>query len=82
MRFSELPDDERSLLRTAIEEDGVAVCLDDGTRAGVLRSFADRVSADTHLGTDAETHGLWVRLTDVVGASTAASPSVADRPCC
>lgn len=82
--ISDLPDDERSLLRTAISEGVVRACMDadGGERADALRSFAGRTGRETYLGDGSDRYALWVRVTDIVHATTADPPSDDGNPCC
>jgi len=80
----ELPAPERSLVRTAIEEGVVRVCMDHGgERADALRSVADRVTAaNTYLAADGHRYAVWLRITDLVYAGTASPPEGDADPCC
>ncbi|MFB6130008.1 MAG: hypothetical protein ABEJ28_04200 [Salinigranum sp.] len=79
-----LPDPERSLLRTAVEDGVARVCTTDGgDRADALRSFADRVSPESsYLAAGGDHYGLWVRIEDMVFAGTADPPEGDGNPCC
>ena len=82
--FSALPDAEQSLLRTAIKESVVRVCLDDsGEQADALRSFANRIDgASAYLAYESNRYALWVRVEDMVVAGTASPPEGDEDPCC
>lgn len=82
LQFSELPDSERALLRTAVESGGVAVCLDGGGRAEALRSFTDRVEFESYLRYEGRLYGLAVRVTDQVLTGTGSLPDTEGNPCC
>lgn len=82
--FSELPDAEQSLLRTAIKEGVARACMDDsGQEADALRSFANRTNGESsYLAHGSDRYALWVRVTDVVYGGTASPPESGDDPCC
>lgn len=84
VELADLPEAERSLLRMAISEGVVRACMDgDGEkRADALRSFAGRTGRETHLGDGSDRYALWVRVTDIVHATTADPPSDDGNPCC
>lgn len=84
IEFSSLPKAERSLLRTAIEDGVARACMsDESESAEALRSFASRTSVESsYLSHEGDYYGLWVRITDVVSASTADPPEGDENPCC
>lgn len=84
VEFVSLPDPERALVRTAVEEGVVRTCMTrSGGRADALRSFADRSTVpSTYLAYDGARYGLWLRIEDTLRASTADSPPDGADPCC
>lgn len=83
--FSELPEAEQSLLRTAIEEGVVRACMDDsGENADALQSFANRMNGESsYLAHESDHYALWVRVEDMVfAAGTASAPESDANPCC
>lgn len=71
--YDELPPDEQAIVRTAVHEDFYHACPE---LPHAVQSFADRVGdgGDTYLEYQAQTYGLWVRITDLVYAATASPP--------
>jgi hypothetical protein len=83
LALAELPDEERSLLRTALDTGAVRACMSrDTDRSAALNSFANRLDTETYLADGQQRYGLWVRITDVVYASTAGAPEGDANPCC
>ncbi|WP_324760231.1 hypothetical protein [Haloarcula montana] len=80
---ADLPDRERDLLRTAIDDGVVRACMRDETdRTGAFSAFADRVDQETYLAAGPDRYALWVRITDQVFAATGDSPAGDASPCC
>jgi hypothetical protein len=78
-----LPDDERSLLRTAVDTGVVRACMSRETdRSAALGSFATRLDVDSYLADGEERYGLWVRTSDQVYAGTADPLEEDANPCC
>ena len=70
--LGDLPAEERTIVRTAIEEGLSHACPD---LPESVRSFAGRLdSEEPSLGYDGERYGLWVRIEDLVYADTASPP--------
>jgi hypothetical protein len=76
--LDELPSEEQTIVRTAIDEGLYHACPD---LPEPVRSFAGRLdSEEPSLGYDGERYGLYVRVEDLVYADTASSP--ASTPSC
>ncbi len=85
VQFSQLPEPEQKLLRTAIEEDAVQVCMDDeGERTEAVYSFENRVAGNqSYLSYENEYYGLFVGITDESSVMTADEIDFPDgNPCC
>ncbi len=79
LRVSDLPEKERSIARTAIEDGVYHACPELPPE---LRSLAGRFDGpdDAYLRYDGRTYGLWIRIEDTVWAGTADPP--AETPSC
>lgn len=78
VRYEELPPAEQEIARTAVEEPYYHACPD---LPDALRSFAQRFRSErAFLEYQNETYALWIRIQDVVSASTADPPE--DDPGC
>lgn len=84
VEFAKLPPAEQSLLREAVEDGAVRVCMtDQGDRAAAIRSFGERLPVDSsYLTVEGDQYALYVRVEDVVYASTADPPEGDENPCC
>jgi hypothetical protein len=83
LALAELPDDEQSLVATAVDTGIVRACMSRETdRSAALGSFATRLDPEAHLAAGEQRYGLWVRTSDVVYASTADAPAGDADPCC
>lgn len=82
--FSELPESEQSLLRTAITEGVARACMDDrGQKADALQSFANRLNGQSpYLVHESDHYALWVRVEDMVSSGTASPPESGEDLCC
>ena len=71
--YDALPRAEQQIARTAVEEGLYHACPQ---LPEAVRSFADRFSEpdNAYLGYRGTTYALWIRITDLVSASTASSP--------
>ena len=71
--YDTLPRTEQQIARTAVEEGLYHACPQ---LPEAVRSFADRFSEpdNAYLGYRGRTYALWIRITDLVSASTASSP--------
>ena len=76
---AELPEDEREIARTAVEEPFYHACPE---LPEALRSFASRFQKinDTYLEYRETTYGVWIRIEDTIRAGTASAPE--ENPSC
>ncbi|WP_158057757.1 fimbrial protein [Halorussus halophilus] len=84
IEFSQLPAQEQSLVRTAVEEGVARACMRDDTESTeALSSFADRVTPESSsLRYEGEYYLLYVRIEDMVFAGSADPPEGDANPCC
>ncbi|GGL60581.1 hypothetical protein GCM10009039_18550 [Halocalculus aciditolerans] len=74
VHYADLPADERAIVDDALEDGVHHTC-------GIppaLHDFADRVSQKSSLERNGDYYGLWVRISDVIHAHTAAPPNAPD----
>lgn len=77
--YADLPPAEQRIVRTAVEEGMYHACPE---LPSVVRSFADRIDepGESYLTYQGETYGMWVRITDLIYATTASPPE--NEPSC
>ena len=77
--YTDLPEAERRIARTAVEEEFYHACPD---LPDALYSFSERFSTidDSYLAYRGTTYGLWIRIADTIRVDTAPSPD-ADPSC-
>lgn len=82
--FSELSEEQKEVMRTALEEGVYHVC--NYTNAFTLESLADRIvqlpSSDRYVRYNGSYYGVWLRISDEVSAATASSPSESELKGC
>ncbi|WP_411968435.1 hypothetical protein [Haloferax sp. YSSS75] len=77
--YDALPQAERQIARTAIEDDFYHACPE---LPGAIRSFAERFEGpdDAYLTYRETSYGMWIRIEDTIRAGTAPPPD-ADPSC-
>ncbi|QPV64209.1 hypothetical protein I7X12_06180 [Halosimplex litoreum] len=77
VRYEALPESEQEIVQTAIEEGLYHACPE---LPDAIHSFADRFGESAYLRYRDTTYALWIRITDMVFA-TSASPPEKDPSC-
>lgn len=79
VRYSALPESERRIVRTAVEDGFYHACPE---LPDAVHSFADRFEdpETAHLRYRDTTYALWIRITDLVWTTTASPPE--EDPSC
>lgn len=85
VQFSQLSKSEQELLRAAIENGAVQICVDDeGERADAIYAFGNRTTGnESYLSYKGKYYGLYVAITDQTYVATAEDIDLPDgNPCC